>query len=245
MSISSLHALPTCIRPHRPFRARSLRALASRTGCSTNVPSTGDTISNSNLGLHPCCAVGPTPYGVWTVSQRSFQAHTVFVYHFADFVDSSKLDLHPFLCYNKSRPMTTYDLRREPLTLMFREIDRPLLASDMDHSVTRPPTQYMRLYHSRLPWYIDIRANGAPYISLADFFQQLFAALNKPITKYDFYNNELDDEDRQVLTRTYFERCCHEDEKMEGVKRVDFLRGKKGWLGLIAGKNGMWRLRTG
>jgi hypothetical protein len=160
-------------------------------------------------------------------------------------VDSAKLDLHPFLRYSKSRPITVYDLRREPLTLMFRQLDRPPLANDMDHSVTRPITQYMRIYHPRLPWYIDIRANGAPYVSLADFFQQLFAILNKPISKYDFYNTELDGEDREILTRTYLERCRSEDEKMEGVKRVDYLRGKFEWMGLVPGKNGMWRLKTG
>jgi len=103
----------------------------------------------------------------------------------------------------------------------------------------------MRIYHPRLAWYIDIRANGAAYISLADFFQQLFAALSKPISKYDYYNNELDDEDRNVLTHIYLDRCRSQEEKKEGVKRVDFLRGKIEWMGLVAGKNGMWRLKTG
>ncbi|KAF8124576.1 hypothetical protein EV363DRAFT_1403141 [Boletus edulis] len=160
-------------------------------------------------------------------------------------IDSAKLDLHPFLRYSKSRPLTIYDLRREPLTLMFRDLERPPLANDMDLAVTRPPTQYMRIYHPRLAWYIDIRANGAPYISLADFFQQLFAALNKPISKFDYYNNELDDEDRNILTHIYLDRCRSQEEKQEGVKRVDFLRGKIEWMGLVAGKNGMWRLKTG
>lgn len=140
--------------------------------------------------------------------------------------------------------MTVYDLRNEPLTLLFRELERPPVADDMDHSVTYPPTQYMRLYHSKLPWYIDIRANGASYISLADFFQQLYVALNSAVSKADFYNNELDDEDREVLTRVYFDRCTTPEEKREGVKRVDFLRGKSEWMGLMPGKNGLWRLKT-
>lgn len=140
--------------------------------------------------------------------------------------------------------MTIYDLRSEPVTLVFQELGRPPLMTDMDHSVSRPPTQYMRIYHPSLPWYIDIRANGAPYISLADFFQQLFAELNKPISKSDFYTYELDGEDREILTRSYIERCRSQDEKMEGVKRVDFLRGKFEWMGLVQGKNGMWRLKT-
>lgn len=178
------------------------------------------------------------------VSYRSFRSTCVCSSYAVGSFDSAKLDLHPFLRYSKSRPITIYDIRREPLTLVFRELDRPPFADDMDHSVTHPPTQYMRIYHSRLPWYIDIRANGASYISLADFFQQLFAALNKQVSKHDFYNNELDDEDRDVLTRTYLDRCRNKDEKMEGVRRVDFLRGRFEWMGLVPGKNGMWRLKT-
>jgi hypothetical protein len=186
-----------------------------------------------------------TPRGLDGESAFLLGTSRIYSSHCAGVVDSAKLDLHPFLRYSKSRPITVYDLRREPLTLMFRQLDRPPLANDMDHSVTRPITQYMRIYHPRLPWYIDIRANGAPYVSLADFFQQLFAILNKPISKYDFYNTELDGEDREILTRTYLERCRSEDEKMAGVKRVDYLRGKFEWMGLVPGKNGMWRLKTG
>jgi len=210
-----------------------------------SAPRSGDAISNSNLALRPCSAASPTPHGVWTVSQCSFWDIPRCLSHLAAVVDSAKLDLHPFLRYSKSRPMTIYDLRSEPLTLVFRELGRPPLATDMDHSVSRPPTQHMRIYHPSLPWYIDIRANGAPYISLADFFQQLFAELSQPISKSDFYTYELDGGDRDVLTRSYIERCRSEDEKMEGVKRVDFLRGKFEWMGLAQGKNGMWRLKTG
>lgn len=103
----------------------------------------------------------------------------------------------------------------------------------------------MRLYHSRLPWYIDINANDAPYISLAIFFHQLFVALDKPIAKADFYNDDLNDEDRETLKQVWLERCRDDTEKMQGVKRIDFLRGKVGFEGLSRGKNGMWRLKTG
>ncbi|KIJ11723.1 hypothetical protein PAXINDRAFT_171670 [Paxillus involutus ATCC 200175] len=162
-----------------------------------------------------------------------------------EFTDSSKLNLHPFLHHDRSNPPTIYDVRRNPLMLVFRDLDRPPLASDMDHSATLPPTRYMRLYHPRLPWYIDITANGTPFISLADLFQQLFAALDKGLSKNDFYNNDLDNEDRQKLTQAYYERCRDNAERMQGVKRVDFLRGKFEFEGLTRGKNGMWRLKTG
>lgn len=160
-------------------------------------------------------------------------------------MDSAKLDLHPVLHYSKSHRRVIYDLRREPDTLMLRESDRSLLDNDTGHSVTRPPTNSMRIYYPRLPWYIDIKADGVPYISIEDFFLQLFAALNQPISKPDFYNNILDDEDRRVLNHAFRERCRSEGEKMEGVKRVDFLRGEIEWMGLIPGKEGMWRMKTG
>ncbi|KIJ59995.1 hypothetical protein HYDPIDRAFT_117917 [Hydnomerulius pinastri MD-312] len=159
-------------------------------------------------------------------------------------MDSAKLNLHPFLRPEKSNPPTIYDLRRDPFTLVFRELDRPPSAIEMSHSVTYPPTQFMRLYHSRLPWYIDIAANGAPYISLADFFQQLFGALDRKIAKADFYNDDLDDADRHTLSRAWLERCRDDADKMQGVKRIDFLRGKIMFEGLVRGKNGMWHLKT-
>ncbi|KAF9237969.1 hypothetical protein BU15DRAFT_75578 [Melanogaster broomeanus] len=68
----------------------------------------------------------------------------------SEFTDSSKLNLHPCLRYDRANPPTIYDLRRNPLTLVFRELDRPPLANDMIPSATLPHTQYMRLYHTTL-----------------------------------------------------------------------------------------------
>lgn len=127
----------------------------------------------------------------------------------------------------------------------------------------------MRIYHKHLPWYIDIVAERQRgYISLAMFFVQLHAALDKLIAQQDYYNGHIDDQDRTVLSKAYFDRLTRRREvskrngrgkrdhhggdtvatggdKREGVRRVDFLRGEVMFLGMARGKQGMWRLRTG
>ncbi|KAI5989575.1 hypothetical protein EDD15DRAFT_2389008 [Pisolithus albus] len=162
-----------------------------------------------------------------------------------DWTSSSKLVLHRYLQHDKVYPPTIYDLRRDPQTLVFRSLDRRPDQRDMAQTVTDPRTPWMRIYNSRLPWYIDIVAQDGGYITLADLFQQLFAALQKPIHQSDYYNDDLDDHDRQALNQAYLSRCRDEAERMGGVRRVDFLRGKVFFEGLSKGKNGMWRLRTG
>lgn len=66
-----------------------------------------------------------------------------------------------------------------------------------------------------------------------------------PIRNEDYYNDELDAEDKEQLRLAWEARCNNKKERMEGVKRVDFLREKYIFLGLTPGKNGMWQLRTG
>ncbi|KAI6130656.1 hypothetical protein EDD16DRAFT_1540008 [Pisolithus croceorrhizus] len=163
----------------------------------------------------------------------------------SDWTSSSKLMLHRHLQHDKVYPPTIYDLRRDPQTLVFRNLDRRPDQRDMAQTVTDPRTPWMRIYNSRLPWYIDIVAQDGGYITLADLFQQLFAALQKPIQQSDYYNDDLDDHDRQALNQAYVGRCRDEVERLGGVRRVDFLRGKVFFEGLSRGKNGMWRLRTG
>lgn len=110
---------------------------------------------------------------------------------------------------------------------------------------TDPPTPWMRLYNSRLPWYIDIATGDGRCITLGEFFLQLSAALERQISRSDYYNDDLDEHDRQTLSEAYYARCRDEAERMGGMRRVDFLRGKVFFEGLTRGKNGMWRLRAG
>ncbi|KAH7920958.1 hypothetical protein BV22DRAFT_1020262 [Leucogyrophana mollusca] len=159
--------------------------------------------------------------------------------------DSSKLSLHPYLRHDRGLPPAILDLRQDLQTLTFHEIDHPVTYKDLAHSCTIPPTPFMRIYHSRLPWYIDIHATNSNFISIGDFFIALYASLYKRIHRSDYWNDELDETDRNTLRLAWTERCRTPEEKADGVKRVDFLRGKTVFEGLVRGKNGMWQLKTG
>ncbi|KAG1722342.1 hypothetical protein EDD22DRAFT_935609, partial [Suillus occidentalis] len=46
------------------------------------------------------------------------------------------------------------DLRRSQHLLIIEALRRPVVANDLMQPSTNPPTLFMRLYHTRLPWYI-------------------------------------------------------------------------------------------
>lgn len=157
--------------------------------------------------------------------------------------DSARLNLASVLRHDKS---VILDLRRGKHLLTIRALDRPVVANDLMQPSTNPPTLFMRLYHPRLPWYIDIMpsTNGS-YVTLEDVFMTICQFLAGPIRREDYYNDELDAEDREELKQAWESRCNNRKERMEGVKRVDFLREKYMFQGLSRGKNGMWQLHTG
>lgn len=157
--------------------------------------------------------------------------------------DSAQLDLAPVLRHDRA---VILDLRRSQHLLVIRALGRPVVANDLMKPSTNPPTLFMRLYHTRLPWYIDVvpLGNGS-YVTLDDVFMTICQFLAGPIRNEDYYNDELDAEDKEQLRLAWETRCNSKKERMEGVKRVDFLREKHMFLGLARGKNGMWQLRTG
>lgn len=86
--------------------------------------------------------------------------------------------------------------------------------------------------------------NGS-YVTLEDVFVTICQFLAGSIRREDYYNDELDAQDREELKRAWESRCNNRKERMEGVKRVDFLQEKCMFQGLSRGKNGMWQLHTG
>jgi hypothetical protein len=164
----------------------------------------------------------------------------------AESMDSARLDLAPVLHYVRAHSSVILDLRRSHLALAIRALERPVFMNDLMQPTTHPPTAYMRLYHTRLPWYIEVMPSGnGSYITLGDLFTAICQTLAMRIRSEEYYNGELDNEDRQALKEAWDERCRNEEERRDGVKRVDFLRGKYMFEGLTRGKNGMWQLRTG
>ncbi|KAG2337710.1 hypothetical protein BDR05DRAFT_894740 [Suillus weaverae] len=157
-------------------------------------------------------------------------------------IDSARLSLASVLRHDGS---VILDLRRSQHLLVIPALRRPVVANDLMQPATKPPTLFMRLYHTRLPWYIDVLPIGnGSYVTLGDLFMAICQFLSGQIRNEDYYNDELDDEDRSALKRAWEERCDNKKERMNGVKRVDFLREKYMFMGLTRGKSGMWQLRT-
>jgi hypothetical protein len=104
----------------------------------------------------------------------------------------------------------------------------------------------MRIYHARLPWYVDVRALNNPVgVTFADLFQEVYKVMQIQIVDADFNNDEVDEEERKRIIAAYRNRVGSDRaEAMKGIRRVDFLMGKVVFEGLMKGKEGLWELRT-
>ena len=152
--------------------------------------------------------------------------------------------LHPFIRYTHNHPPVILDLRFPPRNIIFRDVPRPIISSDLSRFASEPPVLYMCLYHSRLPWYIDVHASNATGVTLFDLFECIWACLRKPVRVNDFWNEELDDTDRDKIDWAWRERVGNNQREIEkGVRRVDYLRRCCIFGGLVRGKHGMWEMK--
>lgn len=78
-----------------------------------------------------------------------------------------------------------------------------------------------------------------------DLFTSIWSTLRWPIQKSDYWNDELNDADRDKVRHAWSTRCNgNAAEQMAGVRRVDFLRRHVMFEGLVKGRNGMWEMKT-
>jgi hypothetical protein len=82
-------------------------------------------------------------------------------------------------------------------------------------------------------------------VTVYDVLVQMFQQLDLPITGKHWWNEEIDDVLRGKMTAEFHDRTRYnQDEIGRGVKRVDFLRGRCIFEGLVKGRNGMWEMKT-
>lgn len=149
----------------------------------------------------------------------------------------------------KPYPPIFLDLRFHPLgtssMLEFPYLHRPHNDLDFAQLATSPPAPELRLYHPRLPWYIDVVQNHTNGVTVYDVLVQMFQQLDLPIAGKHWWNEEIDDVLRTKMTLEFNERTAGNKEEVgRGVKRVDFLRGRFIFEGLVKGRNGMWEMKT-
>lgn len=142
-------------------------------------------------------------------------------------------------------PPVAWDLRDDTSRIQIRELKRPVTGYDLTHFVTEPPLPFMRLYHPRLPWYIDVIAQDPVGTTLYDLFSTIHAVMRSRISKSDYYNNDVTEEERNKVARAWRERCQYDQHAMSrGVTKVDFLMRDCIFLGLAKGREGMWEIKT-
>lgn len=104
----------------------------------------------------------------------------------------------------------------------------------------------LRLYHPRLPWYVDIGQTHPNGVTVFDVLFQLHGQLRAQISGRHYWNEELGSVERADLGLAFHDRCDGDPEEVaQGVRQVDFLGRKVVLEGLARGKNGMWEIKTG
>jgi len=161
---------------------------------------------------------------------------------------NAKVVLSPYIRYNGPDAPVYWDLQYLPSTILFRDLPRPPAQGEFTRFVCEPPVRFMRVYHSRMPWYVDARTDNNPVgVTFADLFNAIYHTLQMQIVDADFYNDELDDSERKRISDSYQQRCAaigDASEPLKGVRRVDFLMGRVVFEGLVKGKEGLWEMKT-
>lgn len=139
-----------------------------------------------------------------------------------------------------------WDIQAGPSTVLFRDLKRPPLAGEFTRFVCEPPERLMRIYHVRMPWYVDVQALNNPVgVTFSDLFEAIYRVMQIQIVHADFNNDELDDEEQKRITAAYRKRVGSDQaEAMKGIRRVDFLMGRVIFEGLVKGKEGLWEMKT-
>lgn len=165
-----------------------------------------------------------------------------------DFQDTTRRTLHPLLQYQPSEVPISYNLLTEPspTSIHFPKLRRQSNEIDLFQLAVQPSAEFMRLFHPRLPWYIDVYPSHPNGITVANILSTLFAQLHTPIHARHYYNEDLTSGDRSELTKAFQERCRGDLEVMgRGIVQIDFLGRKTVFEGLVRGAKGMWEIRTG
>ncbi|GLB40819.1 hypothetical protein LshimejAT787_0900340 [Lyophyllum shimeji] len=160
--------------------------------------------------------------------------------------DPMKRTPHEYLAYKPHQPPIYLDLRfPPPLTLEFLQLRRAPNQLDFAQLATQPAAQGMRLVHPLLPWYIDVVQSHENGITVHDVVWQMCVQLDVPIQARHWYNEELDAAALEKMNRQFQLRTAgNPEEAARGVKRVDFLRGRVVFEGLVRTRNGLWEMKT-
>lgn len=152
---------------------------------------------------------------------RSLTPFALFAYP-TELADSGPHTLNPHIRITLFRDSpSTYDLRLDLSQIQFKDLKRAVTPYDLAQFATEPPLPFMRLSHSRIPWYIDVEPQNATGVTLYDLFYTMHAYLYQRIKRSDYWNTEMGEEDRAKISASWRERSGRSREEMEqGILKV-------------------------
>lgn len=165
----------------------------------------------------------------------------------AEVYDPTPRIMNPMIRYARYKPpRVRCDLRNLLSSLTFPYLGgRPPLDVDLAQLICTPAMNFMRLYHPRLPWYIDICATQPSGITIGELFDQMSVILDQAIVGVDLFNKDVSLVQRCNIEDAMSYRCAGDAVKLaQGVKKVDFLCDSVCMEGFAKGKNGMWEIKT-
>ena len=100
-----------------------------------------------------------------------------------EYSDTIRRTLQTLLQYKPSHPPIPHDLRNNPYTVKFLNLQRPPNDIDYAQLATQSHASFMRIYHPLLPWYIDVHQSHTNGITVLDVLTQIWQQLHTPISQ--------------------------------------------------------------
>lgn len=156
---------------------------------------------------------------------------------------ASVVRLHPLL-EDSSRPEIIYDVRNPPSTIGART--HTISPGELNEPATYPQMPSLTIIHKYLPWIIHITGSGysrsrrMSYVTVWDVLKTVHASLRANVsqTEYDRAGRSGSYQERvrrayEARYRSIRDRSANKEEKMGGVRRVDFLVEYVRFIGLV------------
>jgi len=169
----------------------------------------------------------------------------------SEYRDPVKRRLASSLEYDADEPPVMFDLRHDlfgPMNPIFHARNghrNTFNELDMAQFATVPTARFLRLFHPKLPWYINIEPSHPNGITVGDILLQLSTQLRQQILPRHYWNDALSQQDRNEIGKAYMRRShLWKSDQKRGILWIDFLCDEVVFEGLVRTKWGIWEIRT-
>lgn len=156
---------------------------------------------------------------------------------------------HDYISFS-TKPLIKYDVSLHPSSLSARNTS--LSAAGFMEPAVYPPRPFILLVTPYLPWTIGVPASNSEHVTVFDVLSSIYHTLRVSATQGEFHTLGSQKLMRRVsaaYTQRYERLDGHHgynEEKRQGIKRVDFLMGYTRLEGIspTAGAPNVWRLHS-